>query len=180
MKFISHQEITPIVCGYYIHPMDLEVPKDKELFVKLLKSLFRSGDELFFIACGREKQDRELDFIREQFYEFGDLKEVELDGGYDDIAWLCRVPYEKERHRLIFALWASFRSLRFFNPLPDLDWSTFSTYDCSLFESDPEGKKMFAFNFMNYLCIKGSGGESMMINYKKDHALPDIQLLAGL
>ncbi len=179
MKFISHQEINPVICGYYIHPMDLEVPKDKELFVKIIKGLFKPGDEMYFIAYGRENSDLDFDLIREQFYEFGDIKEVELER-VDDIACLCRIPYVKERHRLIFALWSFFKSLRFFNPLPDLDWKTFSSYDCNLFESDPEGRKMFAFNFMSYLCIKGSGGESMMINYKKEYTLPDIHQLIGI
>lgn len=173
-KFISRQEISPVIDGYYIDTFDfINNTQDRTIFFKLLEAFFSPAHEIYVVAHGSALEEQYILQVKEKLISADSWFEASVDYSESPTV-LIRLNYSRSENENIISLWNYFKNIRLFSRLPDLEWETFCSYAESLFDPDPEARKMFTFNFMNFIFIKGSGGESIMINHKKDYKIPDI------
>lgn len=179
MKFINYKNITPLIAGFYIDSFD--IPGDADdivIFEKIISGLFHHNDRIFFMCSGKEQESSEdsLKAINEYFDSNGTIVKIEAEET-KEISYLAGMNYSDTSPGLIVDLWKFFRHLAFFKPASDLTWESFTGYGKNLLDEDPDKKKMFTFNFMDFVLVKGSGGESLILNYRMDYPLPDIYSL---
>lgn len=176
MKFINYIHISEVLGGYYIDPFEMdEEEHDRYVFSKLINALFRNGQDIF-LFCSEKKSSNSLTIDKSPGFSDA-IKLVDRSdrlSGRDQYC-ACFTYNAQESPAVLLGFWKGYKALTFFTPVPDLSWETFISYDNNLFHSDPDARRMFTFDFMNLVCIKGSGGESLSINHKKSYVLPDFE-----
>ena len=178
VKFINYLHINENIGGYYIDPFELITnPHDRFIFKNLLKILFIPGNDIY-ILCSQLSNDNnsnDLKTVYDSIQVYGDMVEI-TDPHKTAVQLAARIQFHHEYSaKILSILWENYHQLSFFKPNVDLNWETFHSYGSNLFLPDADGKKMFSFDFMNFLVMKGQGGESLNINHKKTYALPDIK-----
>ena len=180
IKFINYLHINDYIGGYYIDPFELRPDnKDRHLFKNILKLLFIPGNDIY-ILCAHltgDPSSKSLQMVYDSLTTFGNKVDVVDDSKPVKVDQFCaRIQYHQEHSaNLLMELWHNYKQVSFFRPSDDLHWNTFISYGNNLFQPDPDAKKMFTFDFMNFVFIKGSGGDSLSINHKKSYALPDLK-----
>jgi hypothetical protein len=178
VKFINYLHINDCISGYYIDPFELKPDhKDRVLFKNILKMLFLPGGDIFILCAHFTGQagNKALQSVHDSLHTFGN--KVDVKDEFKQVEQFCaRIQFHQEHSpNLLTELWMNYKQLSFFKPSEDLSWNTFISYGHNLFQPDPDAKKMFTFDFMNFICIKGPGGESLSINHKNTYTLPELK-----
>ena len=74
----------------------------------------------------------------------------------------------------LFDLWSYFYSCTFFVPKDNLTLSDYISFQKKNKLTDIGNEKLLSQDFAEVTCIKGIGGDNMIISYRNNYDLPDL------
>lgn len=164
-----------------IDDLDLNRWDDLIQLKKIYKYLFSKNDTLFF-AFRRvenltdEKEIKKLKVeILETFENYGEyiiLKELDSTR-FDSIA---RITVNEYTYNLLIDVLKYFYSCTFFIPSKQFAFSDYSTFQKNNNFHDKMNEKLLHNHYADFSLIKGLGGDSLIISYRNDFNLPNLEL----
>lgn len=179
-KELISRKINNDISLIIIEHFNIESWYDTNVLKNIFKSLF-SNEETIFFSFRREEDltdERRLKQLKgsifETFKKAGDyviLKKLD-ESRFDSVA---RISINDDVYELLIDIWKYFYSCAFFKPLPGLSFSDFIDFQKSIKFIDKGGEKLISNNYSNFECIKGLGGDHLLISYKNNYSLPDFK-----
>lgn len=144
---------------------------DCEYLKNMIDKLFCTGDRIFFFFRREEDLTDEEEMIRlrkEVFKKIdGSGKLVYLrkvdQRRFDAIATL---DYDADTSTFIIDLWKYFYACYFFKPVNTLTFDDYQDYLAINGVDDLYGRKMLMNKLCDFICIKGLGGEEIIISHQ--------------
>lgn len=179
MKFYN-RELSREINLLSIGPFDINVWYDQNRLRNIFKCLFLNNDTIFF-SFKREEDltsDKELSQLRikvfETFNKTGEyvfLKKLD-EARFDSVARI--IVSGDSTFDFLFDIWKYFYSCAFFVPVDGFTFSDYISFHKKIKLQDKGGKKLLDKEYANFECIKGLGGDSLLISYRKNYQLPDL------
>ncbi|RKS97845.1 hypothetical protein [Chryseobacterium defluvii] len=178
MKFnnrILHKDISLLL----IEDFDINRWDDVSRLKKIYKSLFSKNDTIFF-SFRREEDltdENELKRLRIKILEtFNDEGEYVVlrkldDSRFDSVA---RITINENTYNFLFDIWNYFYSCTFFIPTKGFTFSDYITFQKKIKFQDKGNEKLLSNDYTNFSCIKGLGGDNLIISYQNNYQLPDL------
>lgn len=152
---------------------------DANQLKNVYRSLFFNNDMLYFSFRREENLTnvKELKILRrkmlETFKNEGEyvvLKQLD-ETRFDSVA---KVVVKGSTFDFLFDLWNYFYSCTFFIPRDGFSFSDYIDFQKRINFEDKGGEKLIRSGYTDFECIKGLGGDSLIISYRKDYKLPDL------
>lgn len=179
MKFYNG-ELNKDLALLSIEDFDINVWHDANCIKNILKCLFFNNDTIFF-SFRREEDltsDDELKRLRvnvvETFDKLGEyvfLKKLD-EARFDSVASIIVNDFTFE---FIFDILKYFYSCAFFIPAKGFSFSDFISFQKKIKFQDKGGEKLLSKGYSDFVCIKGLGGDSLIVSYQKGFQLPDLR-----
>ncbi|MBB6369653.1 hypothetical protein [Chryseobacterium shigense] len=143
----------------------------------IYKSLFLKGDTLFFSFRREENltDGEELKKLRAKILDtFNNEGEYIILRQLDDTRFdsIARIVINDNTYNFLFDIWKYFYSCTFFVPSKDLTLSDYGNFQKKNRFEDKANEKLLDHHFADVTCIKGLGGDNMIISYNSDYELP--------
>ena len=152
---------------------DLDINNDlsDQIYLKdIVSKLFSIGDQVYFFFRNeeyfREKDERKS--IRAEIFDYFDrfgklVFLTKLDEKRFDAIGM--IDFDLNTSDFILKLWKYFSSCDFFKPINDLTFDEYQDYlECNGVY-DEDGLKMLWNKLCNFICIKGIGGDYLILSY---------------
>ncbi|MCW1961286.1 hypothetical protein [Chryseobacterium viscerum] len=164
-----------------IEDFDLDVSEDLIRLKKIYKCLFSDSNTLFF-AFRREENLTDKEELKklkvkilENFENYGEyivLKELD-NARFDSVG---RIKINEYTYNFIFDVWKYFYSCTFFIPTENFNFSDYITFQKKNKFHDIGNEKLLIHHYANFSCIKGLGGNTLIISSRNDFKLPDLTI----
>ncbi|GEN69819.1 hypothetical protein [Chryseobacterium rhizosphaerae] len=164
-----------------IEDFDLDIFEDLIRLKRIYKCLFSDSNTLFF-AFRREENltdKKELKKLKvrilESFKDYGEyiiLKELD-SSRFDSVG---RININDHTYNFLFDVWKYFYSCTFFIPTEKFNFFDYITFQKKNRFHDIGNEKLLINHYANFSCIKGLGGDNLIISYRNDFKLPDLPI----
>jgi len=94
---------------------------------------------------------------------------------FDSVA---RINVKESTFNFLFDIWNYFYSSTFFIPAREFTFSDYISFQQSIKFQDKWGEKLLQRKSTAFECIKGLGGDNLIISYQNDFLLPDLKKVA--
>ncbi|WP_284464739.1 hypothetical protein [Chryseobacterium sp.] len=177
----SNQTLNREISILLIDDFDISSSNDMIQLKKILKKIFPRDSTLFFSFRREESltSDEELKKLRAKIFdtfnkegEYVVLKRLD-DARFDSVA---KIVINDQTYNFLFDIWNYFYSCTFFIPNKNLTFSDYITFHTNNKFQDIANEKLLNQNFSNFTCIKGLGGDNMVLSYRSNYNLPDLIL----
>ena len=183
MEFYN-RELSRDIALFSVEDFDINAWHDANRLKNILKCLFFNDDTIFF-SFRREEDltsDNDLKRLRvkviETFDKLGEyvfLRKLD-EARFDSVA---RITVSDFTFEFIFDIWEYFYSCAFFIPSKGFSFSDYISFQKRIKFQDKGGEKLLSKRYSDFECIKGLGGDSLVISYRKDYQLPDLRKAAS-
>ncbi|GAF04809.1 hypothetical protein [Saccharicrinis fermentans] len=177
-------ELSKDIKSLCVEDFDINIWYDANRIKNILKCLFFNNDTIFF-SFRREEDltsDKELERLRisiiETFNKYGEyvfLKKLD-EARFDSVA---RIDVSDFTFEFMFDIWKYFYSCTFFIPTEGFSFSDYISFQKKIKFQDKGGEKLLSKRYSDFGCIKGLGGDSLIVSYRKDFQLPDLKKAAS-
>lgn len=165
-----------------LYVSDFDIYNEVEDRIKLkgiINKLFSIGDEIFFFF--RREEDLtdpfELEILREQIF-----KKFKNDGKFEYLYKIdqrrfdaiAMIRYDFNTPNFIIDLWKYFYACDFFKPMNDLTFEEYEDYLEVNGVNDINGLKQLWDKLSDFICIKGLGGDYLIISYYSELKIIDL------
>ncbi|RKE71976.1 hypothetical protein [Chryseobacterium sp. AG363] len=164
-----------------IEDFDLDMSEDLIRLKKIYECLFSDSNTLFF-AFRREENLTDKEELKklkvkilENFENYGEyivLKELD-NARFDSVG---RIKINEYTYNFIFDVWKYFYSCTFFIPTENFNFFDYITFQKKNKFHDIGNEKLLINHYANFSCIKGLGGDALIISYRNDFKLPDLTI----
>lgn len=177
-------ELSKNIALMSIENFDINAWHDANRIKNILKCLFNNDDTIFFLFRREEDltSDDELRRLRikvvETFEKLGEyvyLKKLD-ESRFDSVARLAGSNFDIE---FIIDVWRYYYSCTFFIPTDGFSFSDYISFQKENKLHDKGGQKLLSKGYSNFECMKGLGGDSLIISYRKGFRLPDLRKAAS-
>ncbi|KFF25287.1 hypothetical protein [Chryseobacterium vrystaatense] len=162
----------------FIDNFDINNWDDLNQLKIIYKSLFPKGSTLFFSFRREENltEEKELKKLKVRILDtFNNEGEYLILKKLDDVRFdsIARIVINENTYNLIFDLWNYFYSCTFFIPNKNLTFSDYIKFQQKIKFQDKGNEKLLNECFTDFTCIKGLGGDNMIISYRNNYNLPN-------
>lgn len=166
---------------FFIDDFDISNLEDRVRLKTIFKRIFPKGNTLFFSFRREENltSDEELKRLRIKILDiFNSEGEYLVIRKLDDVRFdsVGRLAIDDNTYNFLFDLWSYFYSCTFFVPKGNLTLSDYISFQKKNKLTDIGNEKLLNQDFAEVTCIKGLGGDNMIVSYRRDYDLQDLML----
>ncbi len=178
-----NRSLSKEICIFSIDDFNISNEQDASQLKNVYRCLFLNNDMLYF-SFRREENLTDENTLRllkikisETFNKDGayvTLREMD-ETRFDSVG---RISIKESTFDFLFDIWNYFYSCTFFVPKNGFAFSDYVDFQKRIKFQDKGGEKLLKAGHADFECIKGLGGDSLIVSYQKDYQLPDLKKAA--